>query len=373
MPALSTAIPPHIQLQNPNTRHARPAPGGPAAARPRYRMPAEWEPQEAVWFSWPHNRRTWPGAFRPIPAVFARMVAFVSRYEKVRINAARALQPRAWALIRRAGAELANVELYGHSTNDCWCRDHGPIFVKDRSTGEVAATDWRYNAWGGKYRPYNLDNRIPARICQTLGLRRLAVPMVLEGGSIDVNGAGLLLTTEACLLNPNRNPRLTREQIEDTLRENLGVGTVLWLGEGIAGDDTDGHVDDLSRFFRVDGIVTAVERSRRDVNFRTLQENRERLQNLRTPNGGRFELVDLPMPEPCYRRGQRLPASYANFLVINGAVLVPAFRQPKRDAAAAGILADCFPGREIIGVDCLDLVWGLGTLHCISQQQPAVG
>ena len=336
-------------------------------------MPAEWEPQEAVWLSWPHNRRTWPGSFRPIPAVFAGVVALISRFEKVRINVAPGLQAHARSLIDRAGAEPANVELFGHATNDCWCRDHGPIFVKHRRTGEVAATDWRYNAWGGKYRPYTLDNRIPARICRALGLRRFAVPMVLEGGSIDVNGAGRLLTTESCLLNRNRNPRLTRAQIEQKLRENLGVDVIFWLGSGIAGDDTDGHVDDLSRFFQTDGIVTAVERNRREVNYRPLRENLERLQDLRTPAGRRFKLVELPMPEPCFRRARRMPASYANFLVLNGAVLVPAFRQPKRDAEAVEVLAGCFRGREIIAVDCLDLVWGLGALHCISQQQPAAG
>ncbi len=335
-------------------------------------MPAEWERQEAIWLSWPHRLRTWPGGFRPIPAVFARVVAHVSRFQKVRINVARDLQPRARSLINRAGADMANVELYGHATNDCWCRDHGPIFVKD-GAGAVAATDWCYNAWGGKYPPYTLDNGIPSRICRALGIRRLAVPMVLEGGSIDVNGAGCLLTTESCLLNPNRNPRLSRGQIEQVLRDNLGVNVVFWLGAGIAGDDTDGHVDDLSRFFRADGIVTAVERNRRDINHRPLQENLERLRGLRTPAGCRFNLVELPMPEPCFRGAQRLPATYANFLVINGAVLVPAFRQPTRDAEAAAILAGCFPGREIIAVDCLDLVLGRGTLHCISQQQPAAG
>jgi agmatine deiminase len=338
-----------------------------------FRRPAEWEPQEAVWLSWPHNRRTFPCAFRPILAAFAKLVAHISRFEKVRINVVRDQQAHVRTLLRRAGAELENVELFGHATNDCWCRDHGPIFVKNRGTGEVAATDWRYNAWGGKYRPYTLDNQIPAKICRRLGIRRLVIPMVLEGGSIDVNGTGCLLTTESCLLNRNRNPSLSREQIEQALRENLGVDVVFWLGSGIAGDDTDGHVDDLTRFFRSDGIVTAVERNRHDVNYRPLQENLERLQGLRTPTGRRFKLVEMPMPAPCFQRGLRLPASYANFLVINGAVLMPSFRQPKRDAEAGAILAGCFPGREIIEVDCLDLVRGLGTLHCVSQQQPAAG
>ena len=337
-----------------------------------FRMPAEWEPQEAVWLSWPHNRKTWPGHFRPIPARFAGLVGVISRFEKVRINLARPLQSRARSLINQAKAELGNVEFFNHPTDDCWCRDHGPIFVRNRRSGEVAATDWRYNAWGGKYPPFARDNRIPSRICRALGLRRFAVEMVLEGGSIDVNGAGLLLTTESCLLNPNRNPQFTRTQIEQALRDNLGVNRIIWLGAGIAGDDTDGHVDDLSRFFRADGIVTVVERNRRDPNHRPLQENLERLHSLRTPGGRRFAIVVLPMPAPCFCRTQRLPASYANFLVINGAVLMPAFRQPRKDAEAADVLAACFPDREVIPVDCLELVWGLGALHCVSQQQPAL-
>jgi agmatine deiminase len=342
----------------------------PAPAAFGFRMPAEWERQEAVWLSWPHNRSTWPGSFRPIPGVVAEIAAQISRREKVRMNAAAPLQARARSLVARAGADMANVAFFNHPTDDAWCRDHGPIFIRSRRTGEVALTDWAFNAWGGKY-PHARDNRIPARIGRALGLRRFANPMVLEGGSIDVNGRGLLLTTEACLLNPNRNPRLGREEIERRLREYLGVRTVLWLGDGIAGDDTDGHVDDLARFFREDGIVTAVERQRGDANHRALAENLERLQGLRTPSGGRFALAELPMPSPCVDRGRRLPATYANFLVINGAVLVPAFRQPRRDREAQEVIGACFPGREVVPIDCLELVRGLGTLHCLSQQQPA--
>ena len=336
-----------------------------------FRMPAEWEPQAAVWLSWPHKRASWPGHFRPIPYKFAEIVATVSRFQEVRINAAARLIPRARSLVAKAGADLSRVTFYNHPTDDAWCRDHGPIFVKNDMTGEVALTDWKYNAWGDKYPPYANDNRIPPRIARALGLRRFEKKMVLEGGSIDVNGQGLLLTTEACLLNPNRNPSLSREQIEQALRDYLGVHTILWLGDGIVGDDTDGHVDDLSRFYRPDGIVTVVEPNRRDPNHAILKENLERLKSLRTPGGKRFRIVELPMPRPAFCDGQQLPASYANFLVINGAVLMPAFRQPKKDAEAAEILAACFPGREIIPIDCLELVWGLGTLHCISQQQPA--
>ena len=336
-----------------------------------FRMPAEWEPQAAVWLSWPHNRKTWPGRFRPIPAKFAEIAAVISRHELVRINLAKAQQPRARSLLNRAKADLARVTFYDHPTNDAWCRDHGPIFVKQRRTGEVAVTDWEYNAWGGKYPPYDRDNTIPPKIARALGLRQFVIPRVLEGGSIDVNGAGSLLTTESCLLNPNRNPTLGRAAIEQGLRDNLGVSQIIWLGDGIAGDDTDGHVDDLTRFFATDGIVTVVERNPRDVNFAALRANRERLRGLRTPAGKKFRVVELPMPRPCRFAGQRLPASYANFLVINGAVLLPVFGQPRCDAEAAEVLAGCFPGRAVIPIDCRELVWGLGTLHCISQQQPA--
>ncbi len=336
-----------------------------------FRMPAEWEPQAAVWLSWPHNRETWPGNFRPIPAVFARIAAEISRRETVRINIARPLQRRAWSLLGREKADLKNVEFHDHPTNDAWCRDHGPIFVKNGATGAVAATAWEYNAWGGKYPPFDRDRRIPGLIARALGMRLFRKKSVLEGGSIDVNGRGLLLTTEACLLNKNRNPGLDRAQIERGLRDTLGVSTVIWLGDGILGDDTDGHVDDLARFYRADGIATAVETNPRDGNYSALRENLGRLRALRTPSGRKFSIAELPMPAPCFRDGRRLPATYANFLVINGAVLMPAFRQPRRDAAAADVLAGCFPGREIVPIDCLDLVWGLGTLHCISQQQPA--
>lgn len=336
-----------------------------------FRVPAEWEPQAAVWLSWPHRKKTWRRHFRPIPAKFAEIVACISRFENVRINVAKPQQRRAWSLIEKAQANLARVTLYEHPTNDAWCRDHGPIFVKNHHTGEIAITDWIFNAWGGKYPHYELDNAIPRRIATAHHLRRFANKMVLEGGSIDVNGAGLLLTTEACLLNENRNPSMTRAQIEQGLRDYLGVHTILWLGDGIVGDDTDGHVDDLTRFFSPDGIVTAVEENKRDRNYPMLAENLARLRRFRTAAGKKFKIVELPMPRPCFCDGYRMPASYANFIILNGAVLMPTFRQPRRDAAAAEVLAACFPGREIVPIDCLELVWGLGTLHCISQQQPA--
>ncbi|MCF3648605.1 agmatine deiminase family protein [Synoicihabitans lomoniglobus] len=336
-----------------------------------FRMPAEWEPQEAVWLSWPHKRASWPGLFRNIPATFAGYVAAISRFEKVRINCAAALQPRALKLCTKAGADMAQVEFYDHPTNDAWCRDHGPIFVKQRQTGEVALTDWMHNAWGGKYPPYDLDNEIPPSISRALKLRRFEKSMVLEGGSIDVNGKGLLLTTEQCLLHPNRNPDLTRADIERALKDYLGVRRILWLGEGIVGDDTDGHIDDISRFFRADGIITCVEKNRRSPNHKLLAANLERMRDFRTMQGKPIEVVELPMPRPVVIKGEQVPASYANFLIVNDAVLAPTFRQPRRDVEACGIIGGCFPGREIVPIDCAELIWGLGTLHCLSQQQPA--
>lgn len=336
-----------------------------------FRMPAEWEPQAAVWLSWPHRHATWPGRFRAVPYAYAKFVAQISRFENVRINCATALQPRAKRLCVAAGAVMKQVAFYNHPTNDAWCRDHGPIFVKNDRTGEVALTHWHYNAWGDKYPPYDFDQAIPLRISQALRVRRFANDMVFEGGSIDVNGAGLLLTTEACLLHPNRNPHLTRKEIEEDLKACLGVTKVLWLGQGIVGDDTDGHVDDLTRFYKSDGLITVVESKRPDANYRALAENLERLQDFRTARGKKFDLVKLPMPRAMGFQRWRVPASYANFLIINGAVLVPTFRQKRSDAAACEIIGGCFPGREVVPIDCYDLIWGLGTLHCLSQQQPA--
>lgn len=336
-----------------------------------FRMPAEWAPQTAVWLSWPHKRASWPSQFRPVPYAFAKIVAAISRFEEVRINAAAALHVRAKRLCAAAGADMARVTFYNHPTNDAWCRDHGPIFVKHTKTGKVALTDWRYNAWGDKYPPYDLDNEIPPSIARKLKLRRFENEMVLEGGSIDVNGEGLLLTSEQCLLHKNRNPHLSRAQIEQNLRDYLGVKTVLWVGEGIIGDDTDGHIDDITRFYKPDGFVTVVEKNSRDPNHKILEDVLERLKSFRTPTGKKFSIVTLPMPKPFAFQGQRVPASYANFLIINGAVLVPTFRQPRRDAEVCETLGACFPGREIIPIDCYHLIWGLGTLHCISQQQPA--
>ena len=347
----------------------------PTPAALGYRMPAEWEPHQAVWLSWPHNRNSWPGKFEPVEPIMARAVAALATSETVRINVLDAdHEAHVRAVLAAHGTTTANVIFHPFPTNDAWCRDHGAIFViRDRPGGgrELAATDWDYNAWGGKYPPYDRDVLIPRRMADVLDVPRFEGGMVLEGGSIDVNGECVLLTTEQCLLNPNRNPALGKAAIEQRLRDFLGVQAILWLGDGIAGDDTDGHVDDLTRFVAAAKVVTAVEEDPADVNYRVLQDNLERLRAMCLPDGRRLEVIPLPMPEPVVHDGQRLPASYANFYIGNSVVLAPVFGCA-RDAAALAVLSRCFPNRRIVGIDCTDLVWGLGTFHCLTQQVPAV-
>ena len=340
-----------------------------------YRMPAEWEPHQATWVSWPHNRETWPGKFADIVSTFAKMVALLSRSESVRINVNdAAMEAEARRLLKQAGA-AGDVRFHHFGTNDAWCRDHGALFVtRDRSADAeghrpLAAVDWEYNAWGGKYPPFDLDDRIPAQMAAALGVPRFEAGMVLEGGSIDVNGQGLLLTTESCLLNKNRNRRLSRERIEARLGEMLGLSKILWLAEGIAGDDTDGHVDDVARFVSPDTIVTVVEEDPADENFAMLQRNLGRLKELKGLDGQPLNVVELPMPPATVYEGQRLPASYANFYIANTLVLVPFFNH-KRDELAAETLQALFPDREVVGLDCSDLIWGFGAIHCLTQQVP---
>ena len=339
-------------------------------------MPPEWSPQEAVWLSWPvDDPRHWGGAKRDIMwAKFAEIAAAISRHEPVRINAPGGDHAAIAAACNRAKAVPDHVELFDHPHNDVWCRDHGPIFVKHRETGEVAVTDWEFNAWGGKFPPWDLDNTIPSRIAAALGKRVFPGGMILEGGAIEINGAGQLLTTEAVLLNPNRNPHLDRAAIEQLLRDGLGVSEILWLKQGIEGDDTDGHIDDLARFTDAQTILACVERTDSSPNRRVLEDNLSHLRSFLAPNQRPFEVVEIPLPEGCEVPGWRLPvlpASYVNFLIVNGGVLVPTFRQNKNDDRALGIIGELFPDRKITGIDCLDLVEEGGTLHCISQQQPA--
>ncbi|MBA3343965.1 MAG: agmatine deiminase family protein [Gemmatimonadales bacterium] len=337
-------------------------------------MPAEWEPHRGTWLSWPHKEASWPGRFGSIPATFARMVRYLGDHEEVHINVAGpAMEEDVRRLLADEGAGSGNVFFHYHPTNDAWCRDHGPIFLQRSAGGrrEQAIVDWKYNAWGNKYPPYDLDDVIPSRIGEELDIPVYSPGMVLEGGSIDVNGRGTLLTTEACLLNPNRNPELGREEIESYLRDYLGVSRILWLGDGIAGDDTDGHVDDLTRFVAADTVVTVVEDDPADENYEPLQDNLQRLRGMTDQDGRPLRVITLPMPRPVWHQGQRLPASYANFYIANGVVLLPTY-DPERDAEAQTTLQNLFPDREVVGIDCTHLVWGLGAFHCVTQQWPRV-
>jgi agmatine deiminase len=340
-----------------------------------FRMPAEWEPHEATWIAWPHRRDDWPGKFAAIPWVYAEIVRHLHQAERVCIlvNDPRT-EARARRILRRAGLDLRRIEFFSMVTNRSWTRDYGPLFVRDPS-GAIALTDWQFNAWA-KYPDWQDDDAIPAQIARALGLPAWQPQLrqrrvVLEGGSIDVNGTGLLLTTEECLLASvqARNPGIERQELEQVFADYLGVQKVLWLGRGIAGDDTHGHVDDLARFVGPQTIVTVVEENAADVNYEPLQENLRRLRSMTDQHGKPLEIVPLPMPEPVWFDGQRLPASYANFYIANDRVLAPTFNDPA-DRRALGILADLFPGRKVVGIHAVDLVWGLGTLHCLTQQQP---
>ena len=335
-------------------------------------MPAEWAPHRGTWLSWPHKEESWPGKFGPVPGIFAQIVRHLVPREEVHINVGdEALEASARAAIRHAGVPLDRVFFHRNPTNDSWCRDHGPLFVQRRHGGrrEELILDWGYNAWGGKYPPFDLDDVIPTRVGAELGLPVESPGIILEGGSIDVNGEGTLLTTEQCLLNPNRNPSLGKADIERLLRDYLGVRHILWLGDGIEGDDTDGHVDDLTRFVDPVTVVTVVEDDPADANHRPLRENLERLRHMTDQDGRPLRIVELPMPPAMYEQDQRLPASYANFYIANGAVLLPGY-DTARDEEARQALQPLFPDREVVIIDCRDLVWGLGAIHCVTQQWP---
>jgi agmatine deiminase len=338
-------------------------------------MPAEWSAQEAVWLSWPvADERHWGGEKKQIIwNKFAEIAANISRFEKVRINAPKEIHIAVHEACQQSDVSLKNLEIYDHPNNDVWCRDHGPIFVKQKHTGEVAVVDWEFNAWGGKFPPWDFDNKIPKRVVKSLSLKRFEGGMILEGGAIEVNGAGQLLTTEAVLLNKNRNSKMSRSEIEQKLRDGLGVNDIFWLRAGIEGDDTDGHIDDLVRFTSEKTMLTCVDKDKSSTNYKILLENFVRLKEFKSGNGSSFEIAEIHMPEVCEVPGWRLPvlpASYVNFLIVNDGVLVPQFRQKKNDHRALDIIRELFPDREIVGIDCLDLVEEGGTLHCISQQQP---
>jgi agmatine deiminase len=348
-----------------------------------YRMPAEWEPHAATWLAWPHNKEDWPGKFEPIPWIIADIIRHIASAEIVHlIVESRSNISAVHDILDRSGVKLAAVKFHELKTDRIWTRDSGPIFVKKAgaAAGSVAALGWLFNAWA-KYDNYHLDALLPAYAakCQRMELHNpvavrsdgTVVRLVLEGGSIDVNGAGCLLTTEECLLSKVqcRNPGVSRTVLEENLCENLGVEKILWLHSGIVGDDTHGHIDDTARFVSPTAIVACVEPDTRDANHRRMRENIRRLKAMRDVRGQRFNVIELPLPRPVYFEKQRLPASYANFYVCNAGVMVPVFNDPA-DVRALKIMEQCFPDRSIIPIYCRDLVWGLGTLHCMTQQQP---
>jgi agmatine deiminase len=342
-------------------------------------MPAEWHPHAATWLVWPHKLSDWPRRFAPIPWVYAEIVRKLAEGERVRIlvsSAARETLAR--RVLARVGADSAALEFLRFPTDRGWSRDMGPIFVrKSGPRPEVAIARFHFNAWA-KYPDWRKDDRVPERAARALRMRLFPVrhagrPFVLEGGAIDPNGRGTLVTTEECLLDPSvqvRNPGLQQREVEQVLKQSLGLTNVIWLGKGIAGDDTHGHVDDLCRFVNPTTVVLCEEQRPDDANYQALHENRERLQGARLEDGSKLQVVPLPMPRPLVFDGQRLPASYANFYVANAAVLVPTFND-LADRQALGILAELFPDRPVVGIHAVDLVWGLGTLHCLTQQQPA--
>jgi agmatine deiminase len=343
-----------------------------------YTFPPEWSPQSGTWISWPRPEGiSFPGTYHRVVPTIVRIVRAIARRQLVHLNVPNENYRRiVRAQLRALGCPLRNVRFHLIPTNECWTRDHGPAFVVRRRTrgGRGAAVvDWEHNAWGGKYPPWDLDNAVPAAVARELGLPIFAPGIVMEGGAVDFNGGGTVLTTTSCLLNPNRNPGLSKADVECYLREYYGQQHVVWLGDGIAGDDTDGHVDDLARFVNERTIVTAIESDPADENYEVLQENRRRLARARDQQGRPFEVVELPMPAPIHQEGQRLPATYVNFLFVNGALLVPTFRDRRHDRQALTILQRLVPDREVVGIDCVALAWGFGTIHCLTQQQPAFG
>jgi agmatine deiminase len=342
-----------------------------------FSFPAEFAPQRAMWLSWPHKEASWPGKIHTIFKSYCDFIWLVAQGQKVCINVKdETMKQFAYGQLRHSEFKDAiaatNIEFYFHPTNDAWCRDHGPAFVINNETKEKAIVDWGYNAWGDKYPPYDLDDVIPTLIGEKLGLRVFHPGIIMEGGAVEFNGKGTLLTTTSCLLNANRNPNLSQKEIEKYLVEYYGVSNVLWLGDGIVGDDTDGHIDDLTRFVNEDTVVTVVEENKKDENYKPLQENLKMLSKMRLESGKQMNIAELPMPHEVVYEGQRLPASYANFYIANKYVVVPTFKDAKNDERALSILQQCFADRKVVGIDSTDLIWGLGSFHCLSQQEPEV-
>jgi agmatine deiminase len=338
-----------------------------------YYFPAEFAPHSATWLSWPHKEASWPGKIETIYPVYAQFIKLVAEGEKVNINVVNeAMKAKALGYLQKAGANLDQIEFFMHPTNDAWCRDHGPAFlINPKAEQKKMIVDWGYNAWGGKYPPFDLDDNIPTLIAQHYKVPVVYPGIVMEGGSVEFNGQGTLLTTTSCLLNVNRNPELDQYQLEKYLRDYYGVNHILWLADGIVGDDTDGHIDDLTRFVNADTVVTVVEDDKNDENYAPLQHNLKALSKMKLENGKSMNIIELPMPAAVVYDDMRLPASYANFYISNNYVVVPIFRD-KNDDKALDILQKCFPDRKVVGLDSVDIIWGLGSFHCLSQQEPAV-
>ena len=338
-----------------------------------YFFPAEWHKHTATWLSWPHKEASWPGKINTVYSPYSKFIKAVSEGELVCINVAdAAMEAFAKIELLKEGVDLNRIKFFHHPTNDAWCRDHGPAFlINPKAADKKVIIDWGYNAWGDKYPPYDLDDVIPTLIAKKYNIAVYHPGIVMEGGSVDFNGAGTILTTTACLLNKNRNPHLNQKQIDEYLHNYYGAEQILWLGDGIVGDDTDGHIDDITRFVNEDTVVTVVEENKADENYHLLQENLGELKKMRLLNGKQLNIVELPMPAAVVYEEQRLPASYANFYISNAAVVVPTYRD-KNDTRALDILAGCFPDRKVIGIDSTDVIWGLGSWHCLSQQEPEV-
>lgn len=338
-----------------------------------YYFPAEFTQHAATWLSWPHKEASWPGKIDTIFTPYAKFIKELATGEKVCINVKDDIMKNfALGFLEKEKVDLNKVEFFFHPTNDAWCRDHGPAFLVNPAAKEKKViVDWDYNAWGNKYPPYDLDDVIPTLIAKQYNIPVYHPGIVMEGGSVEFNGAGTLITSTACLLNKNRNPHLNQSQIEDYLRNYYGVEQILWVDEGIVGDDTDGHIDDTVRFVNADTVLTVIEENKADENYGLLQHNLSQLKKMRLLNGKQLNIVELPMPEELIYEDQRLPCSYANFYIANQSVIVPTFRS-ERDDKALQIIQSCFPGRKVTGIDSTDIIWGLGSFHCLSQQEPEV-
>jgi agmatine deiminase len=338
-----------------------------------YSFPAEFARHDATWLSWPHKEASWPGTINKIFPYYAQFIKEIARHERVCINVSDAsMREFALKYIVEAGADIRRISFYFNPTNDAWCRDHGPAFlINPGAEQKKVIIDWNYNAWGNKYPPYDLDDVVPSLIGKELNIPVYHPGIIMEGGSVEFNGEGTVLTSESCLLNPNRNSHLSRLKIEEYLHGYYGVQQVLWVPDGIVGDDTDGHIDDTVRFVNSDTVLTVVEDKKNDENYELLQSNLRALNTMRLINGRQLNVVELPMPDAIVFDGQRLPASYANFYITNGSVIVPTYRCDKDDKALQ-IIAGCFPAREVVGIDSTEIIWGLGSFHCLSQQEPHV-